>query len=196
MLLAAILTLGFQPRIAIPRPSSELARSQRTHALYAVAKDEWGEAAPSEIGLTSDELSWQSPGWLWGNPSGESYQAIKAMRMEFGERSVNSNMHRKYFLEDLAAGVGKSGVDWMDVKVALAMCCMKAIESGDDEFDWAGFLEDMILCRFEGELGTTDTDQLRIALSTRLDPPPPLDEPLEKVLLRAFEVLKFQTRGI
>ena len=29
-----------------------------------------------------------------------------------------------------------------------------------------------------------------------LSAPPPLDEPLEKILLRAFEVLKFQTRGI
>lgn len=53
----------------------------------------------------------------------------------------------------------------------------------------------MILCRFEGEDGTTDTDQLRAALSTRLLPPPPADEPMERLLLRAFEALEFTTLG-
>jgi hypothetical protein len=199
MLCTAALSLAFRPSM----PGGQfllqpvMARPLSTNQRYSVitAKDEWGEEAPAEIGLVADELSWSSPGWLWGNPSGESYQAIKAMRMEFGERSVNSNMHRKYFLDDLHDGVGDE-TDWMDVKVLLAMCCMKAIETGEDDADWAGFLEDMILCRFEGDGGATDMDQLRIALSTRVKPPPPLDVPMEQLLLQAFDALKFQSRGI
>ena len=54
----------------------------------------------------------------------------------------------------------------------------------------------MILCRFEGDGGATDMDQLRIALSTRVKPPPPLDVPMEQLLLQAFDALKFQSRGI
>lgn len=199
MLCTAALSLAFRPSMLggqfLLQPV--MARPLSTNQRYSVitAKDEWGEEAPAEIGLVADELSWSSPGWLWGNPSGESYQAIKAMRMEFGERSVNSNMHRKYFLDDLHDGVGDE-TDWMDVKVLLAMCCMKAIETGEDDADWAGFLEDMILCRFEGDGGATDMDQLRIALSTRVKPPPPLDVPMEQLLLQAFDALKFQSRGI
>ena len=189
MLLAATFSLAYQPNFSVPPAATALFHKQRAAALFA-------QAEGPDIGLVADELSWQSPGWLWGNPKGESYQAIKAMRMEFGAKTTNSHVYRKYFMEDLADGVGKSGVDWMDVKLALAMCCEKAIETGEDAADWAGFLEDMIACRFEGELGTTDTDQLRIALSTRLTPPPPPDEPLENVLLKALEALKFQKRGI
>ena len=178
---SAGLSFAVQPHLALPISAAAALRV----------------SAPPEAMLFEEERSWQSARWLWGSPDGEAAEACKAMRMEFGS-SHNPNMfHRKYFLEETVSCGDYDEVDWMDIKLALAMSCQKAMQEDADGADWAGFLEDMILCRFEGDDGAgTDVDQVRAAISTRLKAPPPPDLPIEQLLLLAFEDLDFVKRGL
>lgn len=146
-------------------------------------------AAPLLI-LIDDDRSWSSPTWLWGIPGGDASQACKAMRMEFGEKSTSSRSHRMYFLETIADG---DDVDWMDVELAIALAIEAAMIDERDDADWKGLLSDMVQCRFEGEEGRVN---LRVALSTRLKPAPALDEPMERLAVRALEALGWPNRGL
>jgi len=146
-------------------------------------------SAPRLRIVIDDDRSWTSPTWLWGLPEGDAHEACKAMRMEFGEKSVSSGSHRAFFLQT----VGEGEADDMDVKLALALACDRAAAEDRDDADWAGLLADMVACRFEGEEGE---QRLRIALSTRLRPPPPLDEPMGKLCVRALDALDFRSRGL
>lgn len=110
--------------------------------------------------------------------------------MEFGERSVGSRSHRAYFIETISEGEA----DWMDIKLVLALACERSVALQPQTGQlWAGLVQDMAQCRFEGEDGL---DQLRMALSTRLTPPPPLDEPMERLCVRALEALDFPRLGL
>ena len=81
----------------------------------------------------------------------------------------------------------------MDVSLAIALACERVATTETDDADWAGLVADLAKCRFEGDDGPL---QLRIALSTRLKPPPPLDEPMENLYVRALEALDFSNAGL
>ena len=90
-------------------------------------------APRANFNLLDEERSWSSPLWAWGHPEGESAEAAKAMRMEFGFKSTNSGVHRRYFLSLLEdEGVVDESM-WMDVKLLLTMCCERVIKAEEDK---------------------------------------------------------------
>ena len=122
MLALTALSLGYQPMARFP--AAIIARRVSVRRISAAPR--------LGFNLLDEERSWLSPLWAWGHPEGESAEAAKAMRMEFGFKSTNSGVHRRYFLSLLEEeGVADESM-WMDVKLLLTMCCERVIKADGD----------------------------------------------------------------
>ena len=138
-------------------------------------------------------MGWADPDWNWGYANGRAHD--EAMKVRDALQSPES---RKSFTFMVFAGMAPTE----NIKMVLALKCQRARNLGYDNANWAGLMEDMAACKFEGEDGE---GLLCNAIRGRLENAPP--EPTEGsagsginqlsiLAASALTELKFEERGL
>jgi len=175
ILLTSALELSGARRGALTRPSAHM---QRTAARPKMNGDL--EA------LFTDEPppSWASPEWKWGYADGEAHNVAMRVRGEY------SKPHRRSALLSYAR---LGSVDFLDLKMALALKCQRARNLGYDEADrrWESLMEELAACEFESGDGDA---KLKDAINKRL--PTPVDTHCAGTIAEALDHLGFFEKGL
>ncbi len=103
---------------------------------------------------------------------------------------------KKHRRTSMLAWARDGAVDFVDLKLALALSCQRARNLGYDEADgrWESLMEEMAACKYEHE-GIIDQEKLAAACNKRLPAPVDAETPAA-VVAEALAHLGFVQKGL